>query len=70
MNGSLLEQPLPCPRELTQGHLGFLHSPSQTLKVLSNQALEEEQKYSCRGSPQTLHSAGPATESENKAWTI
>ncbi|KAM7143473.1 LOW QUALITY PROTEIN: TRAF-interacting protein with FHA domain-containing protein B [Molossus nigricans] len=57
------EPPAPRSEQLAPGHLGFLHGPSQTGTAHPSQALEEEQKYSSTGSPQTACSASPAAES-------
>ncbi|KAG3265806.1 TIFA inhibitor [Ictidomys tridecemlineatus] len=57
-------QPLLGSEERTPVHLGFSTSPPRLGTAHCSQALEEEQKYSSRGSCQTLLSASPAAESK------
>lgn len=57
-------QPLLGSEERTPVHLGLSTAPPRLGAALSSQALEEEQKYSSRGSCQTWLSAGPASESK------
>ncbi|XP_047412019.1 TRAF-interacting protein with FHA domain-containing protein B [Sciurus carolinensis] len=57
-------QPLLGSGQRTPVNLGFPTAPPRLGTALSSQALEEEQKYSSRGSCQTLLSASPASESK------